>query len=87
MQVNTSVTLLSVQQFDDGGLLFTFSDNPLIGMYFVNIDAFAELIQQVTPYNDLLKKVLMLDWSQEFIAGKTATLNCTDPNDIWVIGT
>ena len=86
-QVTTSIRLISVEQTIDNELIFRFSDNPLVGVYFANMDVFNELIQQVDTYNELLKKLLILDWSQENIEGKYAVLDCDSVDDIWVKGT
>lgn len=86
-QVTTNIRLLSVEQTDTGGLIFRFSDNPLNGIYFENMDVFNDLIQNVDQYNELLKKLLILDWSQENIEGKYALLDCDSVDDVWVKGT
>jgi hypothetical protein len=86
-QVTTNVRLLSVEQTDTGGLIFRFSDNPLVGVYFENMDVFNDLIQKLEPYTELLKKLLILDWSQENIEGKYAMLDCDSADDVWVKGT
>ena len=86
-QVTTNVRLLSVEQTDTNGLIFKFSDNPLVGVYFENMDVFNSLIQKLEPYTELLKKLLILDWSQENVEGKYAMLDCDTPDDIWVKGT
>jgi len=86
-QVTTNIRLVSVEQTDTGGLIFRFSDNPLAGVYFENMDVFNELIQQLDTYNELLKKLLILDWSQENVEGKYAVLDCDSVDDIWVKGT
>jgi hypothetical protein len=86
-QVTTNVRLLSVEQTDTGGLIFKFSDNPLVGVYFENMDVFNDLIQKLEPYTELLKKLLILDWSQENIEGKYAMLDCDSTDDVWVKGT
>jgi len=86
-QVTTNVRLLSVEQTDTNGLIFKFSDNPLVGVYFENMDVFNDVIQQLEPYTELLKKLLILDWSQENVEGKYAMLDCDTPDDIWVKGT
>lgn len=85
--LTTHIQLTSVEQLDTGALIFRFSDNPYAGLYFENMDVFNNLILQLDPYTDLLKKVLMLDWSQEQIEGKYAVLNCSSIDDVWVQGT
>lgn len=86
-QVTTNIQLISVEQTVDNELIFRFSDDPLTGVYFENMDVFNALIQQVGPYNELLKKLLILDWSQENVEGKYALLDCDSVGDIWVKGT
>jgi hypothetical protein len=56
-------------------------------VYFENMDVFNDVIQQLEPYTELLKKLLILDWSQENVEGKYAMLDCDTPDDIWVKGT
>ena len=54
-QVTTNVRLLSVEQTDTGGLIFRFSDNPLTGVFFENMDVFNSLIQQLDQMIQLLE--------------------------------
>tara|TARA_R110000868_G_scaffold13161_12_gene61900 strand:- start:9 stop:287 length:279 start_codon:yes stop_codon:yes gene_type:complete len=86
-QVTTNIRLLSVEQTAENELFFRFSDNPLVAVYFENMDVFNSAIQQIDQYNELLKKLLILDWSQENIEGKYAVLDCDSVGDIWVKGT
>ncbi len=76
-----------MEQTAENELFFRFSDNPLVAVYFENMDVFNSAIQQIDQYNELLKKLLILDWSQENIEGKYAVLDCDSVGDIWVKGT
>ncbi len=35
-------------------------------------------------YKEMVKRLLVLDWLQEQVIGKTATFDCANPTDIWV---
>ncbi len=35
-------------------------------------------------YREMVKRLLVLDWLQEQVLGKTATFDCANPTDIWV---
>ena len=86
-QVTTNIRLVSVETTESGGLIFRFNDDSIGGIYYENMDVFNDLIQKLQPYHDLLKLLLILDWSQENIEGKYAVLDCDSVGDIWVKGT
>jgi hypothetical protein len=53
---------------------------------FDNDAALQEYCQSITPrIKDLLRALLIMDYSEQRIAGKTASLSISDPDDIWVV--
>ena len=86
MQVNTSVRLERVEELPDGSITAYFSDNPAAGLSFSSQQDMDVFLSNVELWLPALKAMLLLDWSQEGIVGKTAMLSCSDPNDYWVTG-
>ena len=84
MQVNTSVRLERVEELPDGSITAYFSDNPSSGLSFGSQQDMDTFLSNAELWLPTLKAMLLLDWSQETIVGKTAILSCADPNDHWV---
>ncbi len=87
MQLTTSITLNSVEEYPDGSITAFFSNDPSSGLSFTSRQDMESFLSNQELWFPALKAMLLLDWSQESIIGKTATLSCSDPNDYWVIGT
>jgi hypothetical protein len=48
--------------------------------------ALQEYCQSLTPrIKDLLRALLIMDYSEQRIGGKTASLSISDPDDVWVV--
>jgi hypothetical protein len=84
MQVNTSIRLERVEELPDGSISAYFSDDPASGVSFNSQQDMDAFLSNVGLWVPALKAMLLLDWSQENIVGKTAVLSCADPNDNWV---
>jgi hypothetical protein len=84
MQVNTSIRLERVEELPDGSITAYFSDNPAAGLSFGSQQDMNTFLSNAELWLPTLKAMLLLDWSQETIVGKTAVLSCSDPNDYWV---
>jgi len=84
MQVNTSVRLEQVEELPDGSITAYFSDNPASGLSFASQQDMDVFLSNVELWLPALKAMLLLDWSQEGVIGKTVMLSCSDPNDYWV---
>lgn len=87
MQVNTSVRLERIEEYTDGSIAAYFSDNPASGLAFNSQQDMDTFLSNAELWLPALKAMLLLDWSQEAVVGKTAVLSCSDPNDYWVVGT
>jgi hypothetical protein len=85
MQVNTSVRLERIEELPDGSISAYFSDNPAVGLSFSSQQDMDTYLSNVELWIPSLKAMLLLDWSQENVLGKTAVLSCADPNDYWVV--
>lgn len=84
MQVNTSIRLERVEELPDGSITAYFSDNPSSGLSFGSQQDMDTFLSNAELWLPALKAMLLLDWSQENVIGKTAVLSCADPNDYWV---
>jgi|1048.fasta_scaffold155505_2 hypothetical protein len=79
MQVSIQLQLKSCTVNSDGSIQADFSDGSGV-TYYGGEQQFSDPQQWV----DYLKKLLVLDWTQENIIGKTAIMDCATPDDIWV---
>ena len=43
-----------------------------------------DVLFESLDWDQMLKRLLVLDWLQENVVGKTATLNCSAVDDVWV---
>lgn len=76
--VNAQVKLVSCEQ--DGDVIQAqFADNSGLVIY-GGADSFFD----ETQWSDMLKKMLILDWLQEQVIGKTAIMDCATADDVWV---
>lgn len=84
MQVNVQVQLLDVVTSDTGEITAYFSDNPAVGMVFTDTASLESYLSNEGVWLPTLKLMALLDYTQEGVAGKTVTMSCSDPNDLWV---
>lgn len=87
MLVNTSVKLERIEQFADGTITAYFDDDPAEGLSFKSQQDMEAYLANNQLWIPTLKAMLLLDWSQENVLGKTAVLSCSEPNDYWVTAT
>jgi hypothetical protein len=84
MQVTVQVQLLDVVTSDTGEITAYFSDNPELGMVFADIASLESYLSNDGVWLSTLKLMALLDYTQENVVGKTVTMACSDPNDLWV---
>ena len=82
--VNVQVQLLSVEVSSNGQITAFFSDSPETGMTFTDSATLESYLSNEGVWLPTLKLMALLDYTQENIAGKTVTMSCSDPNDLWV---
>ena len=85
MQVTTSISLDRIEELPDGSITAYFNDNPNVGLSFSSQQDMDTYLSNAELWIPALKAMLLLDWSQEAVTGKTAVLSCSDPNDYWVV--
>jgi hypothetical protein len=83
-QVVVSVQLLSVDIADNGQITAYFSDSPQTGHVYQSISSLEEYLSHEGLWLPTLRAMALLDYTQESIVGKTVTMSCADPNDLWV---
>lgn len=76
--INASIKLISCTQQDDV-IEAQYSDGQGLVIY-GNADVFFDQNQ----WTDMLRRMLILDWLQEQVAGKTAVMDCAAADDVWV---
>lgn len=82
MQVTVQLQLVSCTTNDDGSIQAEFSDGTGV-TYYGGAESFSDTRQWI----DILKTMLVLDWTQEAVVGKTAIMDCAAADDIWVKAT
>ncbi len=86
MTYSASAQLVRVDELPDGRIIVLWNESDCI--VFDNDAALQEYCQSLTlRMSDLLRALLIMDYSEQRIDGKTASLSISDPDDIWVIAT
>lgn len=84
MTYSDSTQLVRADELPDGRIIVWWNESDCI--VFDNDAALQEYCQSLTPrIKDLLRVLLIMDYSEQRIDGKTASLSISDPDDIWVI--
>jgi hypothetical protein len=84
MTYSDSTQLVRADELPDGRIIVWWNESDCI--VFDNDAALQEYCQSLTPrIVDLLRVLLIMDYSEQKVAGKTASLSISDPDDIWVI--
>jgi hypothetical protein len=79
-----STQLIKAEELADGRIIVWWNESDCI--VFDNDAALQEYCQSLTSrIKDLLRALLIMDYSEQRIAGKTASLSISDPDDIWVV--
>jgi hypothetical protein len=81
-----SAQLLSATESSDGRIVIWWNDTE--SLVFDNNEAFQLYCTSLTSQLDqLLRTLLLMDYSEQKVAGKTASLSISDPDNNWVIVT
>ena len=84
MTYSESTQLVKADELSDGRIIIWWNESDCI--VFDNDAALQEYCQSLTPrIKDLLRTLLIMDYSEQRIAGKNASLSISDPDDIWVV--
>lgn len=84
MTYSASTQLVKADELPDGRIIVWWNESDCI--VFDDDAALQEYCQSLTPrIKDLLRTLLIMDYSELRVAGKTASLSISDPDDIWVI--
>jgi len=84
MTYSDSTQLVRADELPDGRIIVWWNESDCI--VFDNDAALQEYCQSLTPrIKYLLRVLLIMDYSEQRIDGKTASLSISDPDDIWVI--
>jgi hypothetical protein len=84
MTYSASTQLVRADELPDGRIIVWWNESDCI--VFDNDAALQEYCQSIAPrINDLLRVLLIMDYSEQRVDGKTASLSISDPDDIWVV--
>jgi hypothetical protein len=84
MTYSDSTQLVRADELPDGRIIVWWNESDCI--VFDDDAALQEYCHSLTPQiTELLKSLLIMDYSEQRIAGKTASLSISDPDDIWVV--
>lgn len=83
-QVIVSVQLLSVDIASNGQITAYFSDSPQIGHVYESLTTLEDYLSHKELWLPTLRAMALLDYTQESVVGKTVTMSCADPDDLWV---
>jgi len=84
MTYSDSTQLVRADELPDGRIIVWWNESDCI--VFNDDAALQEYCQSLTPrIKDLLRSLLIMDYSEQRVDGKTASLSISDPDDIWVV--
>ncbi len=84
MTYSDSAQLVKADELPDGRVIVWWNESESI--VFPDEQAFQDYCNSLTPnIKTLLRTLLLLDYSEQRLAGKTASLSISDPDNIWVI--
>jgi hypothetical protein len=84
MTYSDSTQLVRADELPDGRIIVWWNESDCI--VFDDDAALQEYCQSLTPrIKDLLRSLLIMDYSEQRVDGKTASLSISDPDDIWVV--
>lgn len=83
MTYQDSATLVRADELPDGRIIVWWNESDCI--VFDDDAALQNYCQTLTPrIKDLLRVLLIMDYSEQKVAGKTAALSISDPDNVWV---
>jgi hypothetical protein len=84
MTYHESAQIYRADQMPDGRLIIWWNESE--SLVFENDQAFLDYCTDLTPQIKLLlRTLLLLDYSEQRVDGKTASLSISDPDNIWVV--
>jgi hypothetical protein len=84
MTYSESAQLVKADELLDGRIIVWWNESDCI--VFDNDVALQEYCNSLIPQvRDLLRILLIMDFSEQSIAGKTAALSISDPDNVWVV--
>ena len=84
--VTSQITLLSCEIVERDGVSYVsarFSDLP---NQTINISGYEAYYRDPERWTQAMRDLLVLDWLQEQVVGKTAVMDCSTPDDVWIKG-
>jgi hypothetical protein len=76
--------LFRVDELPDGKITIWWDDSE--SLVFNDQETFQKYCYSLTPHiKTMLRTLLLLDYSEQQISGKTASLSISDPDNIWVV--
>jgi hypothetical protein len=86
MTYSESAQIFHADVMLDGRLIIWWNESE--SLVFESEQAFLDYCASLTPQIKLLlRTLLLLDYSEQRIDGKTASLSISDPDNIWVVAT
>jgi hypothetical protein len=84
MTYSESAQIFHADVMSDGRLIIWWNESE--SLVFKNEQAFLDYCATLTPQIKLLlRTLLLLDYSEQRVDGKTASLSISDPDNIWVV--
>lgn len=83
--VTMQIKLLSCEIIERDGIKYVaaqFDDLQQI----INVTNYEQYYRDPSRWTQAMKDLLILDWLQEGVSGKTAVMDCSTPDDVWIRG-
>jgi len=86
MTYSASAQIFNAEELSDGRIIISWNQSE--SLVFENEDSFQKYCNLMSlEVESLLRTLLLMDYSEQRIAGKTASLSISDPDNNWVFVT
>lgn len=86
MTYSASAQILNAEELPDGRIVIWWNGSE--SLVFENEDSFQKYCYVMSSeIESLLRTLLLMDYSEQRVAGKTASLSISDPDNNWVVVT
>lgn len=86
MTYSASAQIFNAEELPDGRITIWWNQSE--SLVFDNEDSFQKYCHLMSlEVDSLLRTLLLMDYSEQRVAGKTASLSISDPDDNWVVVT
>lgn len=84
--VTMQIKLLSCEIIERDGIQYVAAQFDDLPEQIINVTNYEQYYRDPSRWTQAMKDLLILDWLQEGVSGKTAVMDCSTPDDVWIRG-